>query len=255
MLARVELVDHALRVGPGAVGRERRSRRGASAPRRRAPRTGRRARSVKVLSSLQASMTTDPTGMSWSRCASTWRMTSAWVFHSLPLAQSRNTQSGSSSARPPPRLGVEERRRAPRGVCRRRTRARGRRRGPVSASIQSSPSSRRADVEPDAPRRAHVEAPPGAARRRARTASAGRSCARRPGSCTARRRPSRARCRAGRGRRSARRSRRRARPAARGRANRMRRTVVPSPSDRAVPATTRGDAGLAQIRAHRRPSR
>ncbi len=55
---------------------------------------------VNVLSSLQASMTTEPTGMSWSRCASIWRITSACVFHSLPLAQSRNTQEGSSSACP-----------------------------------------------------------------------------------------------------------------------------------------------------------
>ncbi len=57
---------------------------------------------VNVLSSLQASMTTDPTGMSCSRCRSTCSMTAAWVFHSFALAQSRNTQSGSSRGRPAP---------------------------------------------------------------------------------------------------------------------------------------------------------
>ena len=105
-------------------------------------------------------MTTDPTGMRWSRCASTWRMTSAWVFHSLPLAQSRKTQSGQL-------LGAA----APGGSASARKPASTSRGEPSQNAISSAPSGAglrldpqqpvvaRADVEPDPPRGAHVEAP------------------------------------------------------------------------------------------------
>ena len=111
---------------------------------------------MNVDSSDHASITTTPTGMPSSTLRSTSASTRAWVFHSLPLIHGRKTHAaGSLGAADLVEVGGEHRRR--RAVVQPHFEARFVRcHGDLDGEAVSDGV---ADVEPRAPRRAHVEAP------------------------------------------------------------------------------------------------
>ena len=139
----------------------------------------RRGTRMNVVSSLHASMTTAPTGMS---CVA---VRVHLAHHARPACSTRcRSPTAGTPSRAAPRRGRPRRgtRRAPRSGCRRRTATStaGSSPDPTSTSTTSSSGSVAPTSNQVRRRRAHVEAPAARRRRpRARTASAGR-CARAP---------------------------------------------------------------------------